>query len=163
MELALGLATTFAGAVLAIAGYTKRSFVSLMLGKWDAPGSASGPVQDTLPSVQGANAASGGVYAPGGTNAAGESVSTSSPTQYGGPQAPKVATAAARDMSRLTAGAAYSSAAIVAAANKYAPRGQIPHAVAHEGQVTYQGGKPGVYIKYEDPKGGSNTIWVPIG
>jgi hypothetical protein len=68
-----------------------------------------------------------------------------------------------RDMSALKAGDRFSSPSIVRAAFKYAPKGQIPHAVEHEGTRTVHGGKTWVTIKYVDPRGGTNTIEVPVG
>ena len=48
-----------------------------------------------------------------------------------------------------------------AAAYAQQHQGYAPHAVMQEGTVTYQGGTPGTYIKYDTPQG-SSTEWTPI-
>jgi hypothetical protein len=65
VTLALGLAAVFVGSAMALAGYTKRPLGRLLFGYWDAPGSSSSATD--LPPAP-ANAASGGVHAPGQPN-----------------------------------------------------------------------------------------------
>lgn len=36
-----------------------------------------------------------------------------------------------------------------------------PVHVMHEGEVTYQDGRPGIFVKYERPDG-MDTVWVPV-
>ena len=54
-----------------------------------------------------------------------------------------------------------------ARAQQYAPSygGQTfaAHNIAQEGQVSYQGGVPGVMVKFTAPGQGSDTRWVPLG
>jgi hypothetical protein len=47
-------------------------------------------------------------------------------------------------------------------AAQFAPGGFVPHSIMHEGEVTYQGGRPGVFIKYSAPGRGSDTVWIPV-
>jgi hypothetical protein len=61
MTLALGLLAILGGTDLLISGITKRPLGRLVFGYWDAPGSTTAAAPPT-----GANAASGGVYAPPG-------------------------------------------------------------------------------------------------
>lgn len=63
MTLALGLAATFIGGALVIAGYTDRSLTRLLFGYWDAPGSSKTAPPGTAPTAP-ANALTGGVHAP---------------------------------------------------------------------------------------------------
>lgn len=61
------------------------------------------------------------------------------------------------------AGQGYSADAVSAAARAYAAAhgGWGINSVKQEGTITYQNGRPGVYVKYNTPQG-SSTEWTPI-
>jgi hypothetical protein len=67
MTLALGLAASFVGACMTLAGFTNRPLSRLLYGYWDAPGTTT-PAGGTNPpgtsGTRGANASTGGTYAP---------------------------------------------------------------------------------------------------
>jgi len=57
----------------------------------------------------------------------------------------------------------FTDAQVYAAAQAANPGGgQTPHMLMQEGTTEMRNGVPGVYVKYSDPRGGTNTIWVPL-